>query len=119
MRRPLFNRHPVEMGLEGGGHAAVGALCAETAYRDLFAAAFPDDGAPLSMTHAIKAIAAFERSLISGRSPFDHYMFDDDPAALSDSQKRGMALFFSARVGCAQCYSGLNFSGPLIYQTRE
>jgi cytochrome c peroxidase len=42
--------------------------------------------------------------VISGRSPFDHYVFDDDPAALSDSEKRGMALFFSTRVGCAQCH---------------
>jgi len=30
-----------------------------------------------------------------------------------------MALFFSARVGCAQCHSGLNFSGPLIYEGHE
>jgi cytochrome c peroxidase len=116
MRQPLFNRHPVEMGLEGDGHGAVKALSAEAAYQDLFAAAFPDEAAPLSMPNIIKAIAAFERSLISGRSPFDRYVFDDDPAALSESEKRGMALFFSTRVGCAQCHSGLNFSGPLVYE---
>jgi cytochrome c peroxidase len=116
MRQPLFNRHPVEMGLEGDGQGAVKALSAEAAYQDLFAAAFPDEAAPLSMPNVIKAIAAFERSLISGRSPFDRYVFDDDPAALSDSEKRGMALFFSTRVGCAQCHSGLNFSGPLVYE---
>ena len=119
MRQPLFNQHPVEMGLEGGGRGAVNALSAETAYRDLFAAAFPDDAAPLSMRNVIKAIAAFERSLISGRSPFDRYVYDDDATALSDSEKRGMALFFSTRVGCVQCHSGFNFSGPLIYQGHE
>jgi cytochrome c peroxidase len=115
MRRPLFNQHPVEMGLRNGGLAAVEALSAESAYRDLFAASFPHDPAPISMDHIIKAIAAFERTLISGRSPFDRYVFDDDRTALSASQKRGMALFFSARIGCAQCHSGINFSGPLIY----
>jgi cytochrome c peroxidase len=119
MRQPLFNRHPVEMGLEGGGREAVQALSGEAAYRDGFAAAFPGDTEPISMDNVIKAIAAFERSLISGRSPFDRYVYDDDPAALSDSEKRGMALFFSTRVGCAQCHSGFNFSGPLIYEGHE
>lgn len=119
MRRPLFNRHPVEMGLEGGGRGAVQSLSAETAYRDLFAAAFPNDTAPISMNNVIKAIAAFERTLISGRSSFDRYVYDDDPTALSESEKRGMALFFSTRVGCAQCHSGINFSGPLVYQGHE
>jgi cytochrome c peroxidase len=115
MRRPLFGRHPVEMGL-AGGHQAVEALSAAPGYPELFAAAFPGDGAPLSMDHIIKAIAAFERTLISGRSPFDRYVFDDDRTALKDSAKRGMALFYSTRVGCAQCHSGLNFSGPLTYE---
>jgi cytochrome c peroxidase len=119
MRQPLFNQHPVEMGLEGDGHGAVQALSAAAAYRDLFAAAFPDEAVPLSMPNVIKAIAAFERSLISGRSPFDHYVYDDDPTALSDSEKRGMALFFSTRVGCARCHFGLNFSGPLTYEGHE
>jgi cytochrome c peroxidase len=116
MLRPLFNTHPVEMGLDGGGRAAALALTALPDYRDLFGAAFPNDTAPISMDHVIKAIAAFERTLISGRSRFDHYVFDDDRSALSISEKRGMALFFSTRVGCAQCHSGLNFSGPLIYE---
>jgi cytochrome c peroxidase len=67
----------------------------------------------------LKAIAAFERTLISGRSRFDRYVFDDDSKALSDAEKRGMGLFFSARAGCAQCHSGLNFSGPLTYAGHE
>jgi cytochrome c peroxidase len=71
------------------------------------------------MTNIIKAIAAFERTLISGRSPFDRYVYDDDPTALPDSEKRGMALFFSPRAGCAQCHSGINFSGPLVYEGNE
>jgi cytochrome c peroxidase len=119
MRQPLFNEHPLEMGLQSGGLAAIAALSAEAAYRELFAAAFPDDRAPISMDHIIKAIAAFERSLISGRSAFDRYVFDDDRSALTVAQKRGMALFFSARVGCAQCHSGFNFSGPLKYEGHD
>jgi cytochrome c peroxidase len=116
MRQPLFSEHPLEMGLKADGRIAVLALSHDESYRSQFADAFPADSEPLSMPHIIMAIAAFERTLISGRSPFDRYIFDDDRTALSEPAKRGMALFFSAPVGCAQCHSGLNFSGPLIYE---
>jgi cytochrome c peroxidase len=116
MRQPLFNEHPVEMGLERDGRTAVNALSADASYGAQFAAAFPRDPEPLSMRHIILAIASFERSLISGRSPFDRYVFDDDRTALSESAKRGMALFYSTRVGCAQCHSGINFTGAIVYE---
>jgi cytochrome c peroxidase len=119
MRQPLFNEQPVEMGLKADGALAVDALAPDSSYQAQFAAAFPDDLKPLSMDHIIKAIAAFERTLISGRSGFDRYLFDDDRAALSESAKRGMALFYSARVGCAQCHSGINFTGPIVYEGHE
>jgi cytochrome c peroxidase len=116
MRQPLFNEHPVEMGLKAGGASAVNALSSDPTYRAQFAAAFPGDTPALSMERIIKAIAAFERTLISGRSPFDRFVFDDDRAAMPPPAKRGMDLFYSARVGCAQCHSGLNFSGPMLYE---
>jgi cytochrome c peroxidase len=88
MRQPLFNEHPVEMGLKRDGAAAVKVLTADADYRAQFAAAFPGQPEMLSMEHIIEAIAAFERTLISGRSPFDRYVFDDDQTALSASAKR-------------------------------
>jgi cytochrome c peroxidase len=115
MRQPLFNEHPVEMGVSKGGALAIHALAADPTYRAQFIAAFPG-AEPLTVKHMIQAIASFERTLISGRSPFDRYVFDDDRSALSDSAKRGMALFYSARVGCAQCHSGINFSGAIVYE---
>jgi cytochrome c peroxidase len=119
MQTPLFNRHPVEMGLTRSATAAIKLFSADAAYPQQFAEAFPGDAAPLSAHHIIKAIAAFERTLISGRSPFDRYVFDDDATAMPEAAKRGMALFYSARVGCAQCHSGINFSGPMTYQGHE
>jgi cytochrome c peroxidase len=115
MRQPLFSTHPVEMGLSGAGAPAVKRLSGDEGYRGEFAAAFPGDPNPLNMEHIIRAIASFERTLISGRSPFDRYIYDDDRNALSAPAKRGMALFYSQRVGCAQCHSGINFSGPMRY----
>jgi len=116
LRQPLFNEHPVEMGLKRDGALAANALSADANYRTEFAAAFPGEVQPLSMRHIIEAIASFERTLISGRSPFDRYVFDDDQTAVSASAKRGMALFYSARVGCSQCHSGINFTGAIVYE---
>jgi cytochrome c peroxidase len=115
MRQPLFSEHPVEMGLDVQGIDALKSIAQDATYREQFAAAFPG-GDALSMQHIIMAIAAFERTLISGRSAFDRYVFDDEHDAISESAKRGMALFFSRRVGCVQCHSGFNFSGPVVYE---
>ena len=117
MLQPLFNEHPIEMGLKGREPALLRELAGDASYRSAFAAAFPGSAGAVSIDHVIKAIASFERTLISGRSAFDRYVFDDDRQALSAGAKRGMALFYSARGGCAQCHSGLNFAGPL--RTRE
>jgi cytochrome c peroxidase len=116
MRVPLFNTHPVELGVLGREGALCAQLAADPQYAAAFAAAFPGEagtagGAAVSLDHIVKAIAAFERTLISGGSPFDRYVFGGEHTALSAQAKRGMALFFSARVGCASCHSGFNFAG--------
>jgi cytochrome c peroxidase len=119
MLEPLLNRHPLELGLAGREAAVCAALAAEPAYAAAFAAAFTGGrgaeaaAAPTAVTldRIVKAIAAFERTLISGHSPFDRYVFEGEHAALSTPAKRGMALFFSRRVGCARCHSGFNFAG--------
>lgn len=113
MQLPLFNEHPVEMGLQKREDSVLATLAADKEYAAQFAAVFADDPDPISIKNLVRAIAAFERTLISGRSPFDRYVFDDERDALSPAAKRGMALFYSERVGCAACHFGLNFSGPL------
>ena len=118
MLKPLLARHPVELGLAGREASVCAALAADPQYRSAFAAAFSQGAAPqqdgagaVTFDRIVKAIAAFERTLISGRSPFDRYVFSGEHGALSAEAKRGMALFFSQAVGCAQCHSGFNFAG--------
>jgi len=111
MLEPLLNDHPIELGLRGREASLCAALAAEPAYAQAFAASFPGTGAAVSFDHLVKAIAAFERTLLSGDSPFDSYVFGGEHAALSAEAKEGMALFYSGRVGCAGCHSGFNFSG--------
>jgi cytochrome c peroxidase len=112
MREPLLNSHPVELGLAGREESIAAQLATDPAYAAAFAAAFPEDPTPpATFDHLIDAIAAFERTLISGDSPFDRYVFQGDHAALSAQAKRGMALFFSPSAGCSACHSGFNFTG--------
>jgi cytochrome c peroxidase len=114
MRTPLFGTHPVEMGLNESEVPA--AIRGDATYATEFIAAFPGERDPLTLRNITKAIAAFERTLISGRSAFDRYVFDDERDALSAAAKHGMELFYSSRAGCASCHFGLNFSGPIAYE---
>jgi cytochrome c peroxidase len=111
MLTPLLNQHPIELGLKGREAALTAELAADGAYAGAFADSFPGTAEPVSFDHMVKAIAAFERTLISGGSPFDRYVFGGEHTALTPQAKAGMALFYSARAGCSGCHSGFNFSG--------
>ena len=111
MMQPLLNEHPIEMGLHSHEAAVIGRIAGDARYRELFARAFPGEPAPVTLTSIVRAIACFERTLLSGRSPFDRYVFDDDQSALGPAARRGMALFFGERAGCARCHSGLTLGG--------
>jgi cytochrome c peroxidase len=57
-----------------------------------------------------RSIACFERTFVSGQSPYDAYFFQGQNEALTAAEKRGMDLFFSEKTNCAQCHAGINFS---------
>lgn len=86
---------------------AVAALLRGAEYRDRWVAAFGDTA--VSMLMAMRAIAAFERTLVSADSPYDRYV-RGDMQAMTTSQKRGMSLFFSNRSMCSNCHGGPNFT---------
>ena len=56
-----------------------------------------------------RALAAFERSLISLNSPYDRYQFYGERDALGAEALRGLELFYSERLQCGSCHSGFNF----------
>lgn len=56
-----------------------------------------------------RAISNFERSLLSGNSPYDQYI-QNDKEALNDQEIRGMNLFFSDHTQCSSCHSDFNFT---------
>jgi cytochrome c peroxidase len=111
MLKPLLSEDPVELGLAGREQTACAELSQDPTYAIAFAESFPQAAVPISLPNVVKAIAAFERTLISGRSPFDRYVFGAEHDAISAPAKRGMALFYSGRAGCGSCHSGFNFDG--------
>ena len=56
-----------------------------------------------------RAIACFERTLISGESRYDEYL-RGNRFALNEKELRGMRLFFSDRLACSECHGGFNFT---------
>ena len=75
-------------------------------YPELFAIAFPEYQEPVQIETMIKAISAFTRTIISADSSYDRFL-QGDSSAMNESELRGMSLFFSDRLNCASCHSGL------------
>ena len=111
---PMFGEKPVELGLAGREQELVARLAADSRYQRMFAAAFPGDTSGLSLLKITRAIAAFERTLISGNSPYDRAE-RGDAGAMTASAKRGQTLFFSERLECFHCHGGINFTGTTDY----
>jgi cytochrome c peroxidase len=87
-------------------------LAADRVYQLLFAAAFPGESTPVTTPNVAAALSAFERSIVSFRSPFDRYREYEDRTAMSESAMRGSVLFFSNRKArCISCHRGLNLDG--------
>ncbi|MFK7969802.1 MAG: cytochrome-c peroxidase [Bacteroidia bacterium] len=51
-----------------------------------------------------RGLAAFERTMVSGNSPFDQYQYQGNDTALNESEKRGLAVFTSEKAQCATCH---------------
>ncbi len=76
------------------------------AYVRAFAKAYP--GEELTPHSVAKAVSAFERTIISRNSPFDHWV-DGNDKAISASAKRGFYLF-TGKANCVACHQGFNFT---------
>ncbi len=96
-------QNPIEMGntLE----AVVKTLNGMPGYREKFQKVF---GTEVTADGIAKAIAAFERTLLSGNSPFDRFQAGDTKA-LSAAARRGFELF-RGEANCVRCHAGFNFT---------
>ncbi len=99
---PMAN--PIEMG--NTHEAVVKSLKGIEGYRKLFAKVFGTEN--FDITHVAMAIATFERTVLSGNSPYDRYKAGDKKQ-LSASAVRGMDVYLN-KAKCDQCHEGINFT---------
>lgn len=104
---PILNA--VEMGMPHKD-VLVRRLAGIKLYKDMFAAAFPDNKKPVNYDNLQKAIAVFERTLITP-SRFDKYL-QGEVAALTPEEKAGMVTFI--RSGCTNCHKGVGVGGDML-----
>ncbi len=99
-QHPFLN--PVEMGLKD--HQPILKIArTDLAYAKAFEQVFGKKGPAITMNEVMQAIAAFERTQVSGDSRFDRYYFKGDAKALTEQQKRGFDLFVS-KGRCVSCH---------------
>jgi cytochrome c peroxidase len=116
---PMFNDHPIELGVRNHEKEIVARLKSDPAYDAMFRDIFHGERKPVSLRNVARALASFERALISGHSPYDRFVYGGDEEALTPAAWRGMQVFFSSRAGCSSCHRGFNFSGEARYAGRN
>ncbi len=102
---PITN--PVEMGMANHDEA-VAKIKSIPGYAPVFAKAFPENS-DINIDNISKAIAAYERTLLTPDSAYDRYL-KGDTKALSPSAQHGMRIV--QHHGCTACHSGPHFMGP-------
>jgi len=114
---PLFGNDPIEHGINDSNREAIlETIKLEEKYQTLFPEAFDITYEQISFDEIVNAIAIFVRGINSFNSPYDKYL-EGDTTAISDSAKRGEALFFGERFECFHCHGGYNFSDSTIDRT--
>ena len=97
-KQPLTNTF--EMGM-GSYDAVVARLVAIPQYRTAFRLAFKNEG--ITIETIAKAIATYERTQLSGNSPFDRFIAGNN-TAIAEAQKRGW-LLFNGKARCIECHT--------------
>lgn len=100
---PITGDRPVEMGMRGKEAEIPARLGRDSCYRRMFARAFPETRGRIDLAAVAKALAAFERTLISLDSPYDRRA----ATPLPPTAARGLALF---ETRCARCHAGPHFT---------
>ena len=116
---PLFGEAPIEMGVNDDNKGEVlGRFSSDESYLREFASAFPGEAQPIDFGNIVKAIAVFERGVVSVSSRYDRYL--EGKAALTPQEVRGKDLFFGEKAECHHCHGSVNFDDQFYHaKTRE
>jgi cytochrome c peroxidase len=110
IRVPIRGDAPIELGLtENRDQEVLARLEADPDYARMFTAAFPNSDSGATVNKIILALATFVRTMNGADSPLDRYRAGDT-AALTEQQRRGLALFQSEKLECFHCHTGTNLT---------
>jgi len=112
IKRPLFNEHPAEMGLQYSLQAIKDFISRDSTYRSLIRKAYPGSDGNLNVSQIIDCICDYEGCLNASGSKFDRYL--NHQGALSPSELNGYALFSSERLQCIRCHALPDFTKATI-----
>jgi cytochrome c peroxidase len=114
MQIPLYATDPIEMGLTESNEPGVLLRFKNDAdYARRFEQAFPGEVEPVQIGNIIKAIAAFQRGILSGDSKFDRAA--KGLATLTAAERSGADLFFTEKAECFHCHGTHNFDENIVY----
>lgn len=114
IQRPMFNDHPIELGWKNNEEKILQHFSTDNFYKAAFEKGFPDEANPVTVKNIQYAITCFIKTIISFNSPYDAFVYQNKKDALTPSAQRGMQLFRSNELKCAQCHGGVNFNQPVF-----
>lgn len=109
MLLPMFGESPPELAMSGKEEELINRLKNIPLYQEKFKKAFNSENA-ITIENITKAIASFQRVLVSFDSSYDKFLYKNEINAISESAKRGQRMFYSERLECFHCHGGFNFS---------
>lgn len=107
-RTPLFGENPIELGLSNDSYLE--RFRSNSSYRELFFKAYGGGMENINEQNIRFALASFQRTLISGNSSYDKYVYQNQANAMSASAIRGMEIFNGETAECFHCHGGFNFT---------
>ncbi|WCL49206.1 MbnH family di-heme enzyme [Leptospira sp. GIMC2001] len=114
-RVPMFGESPIELGLQD--ESFLSKLKLDSLYPELFNQAFGGGDGSITEQNVRFALASFQRSMISGNSPFDRAQ-NGNRTAITPSAARGASFFNSEIAECFHCHGGFNFTDTNLHGTQ-
>ena len=109
MQRPLYGKHPVELGLDMHFDKVKKYIVQDENYQTLWRKAFKADTNAVSMKNIEIALEAYLNTLVSTNSKYDQYI-QGDTRIFSSAEKHGLKLFRSEALSCSKCHPEPSFT---------
>jgi Cytochrome c peroxidase len=107
IKRPMYNLHPIEMGVQLNQNNLINYLQEDSTYQQLFHSVFGKDSS-ITLLNIEKSIIAFIKSIQSYNSRYDQYVRGE--IKFTTEELNGLKLFSSSKLKCATCHRPPQFS---------